>query len=50
MKKGRAVLEKSGVERSHKKNRASKGKVKLFKVAPKSGEPIAKEVNGKVKS
>jgi hypothetical protein len=48
LKKGKAGSEKSGVNRSQKKDQASKDKVKWFKVAPKSGEPISKEVNGKV--
>jgi hypothetical protein len=48
MKRGRAVPEKSGVERSQKKDWASKDKVKWFKVAPNSGEQTLKEVNGKV--
>jgi hypothetical protein len=42
MKRGKAVPEKSGVEKSQKKVWASKDKVKWFKVAPKSGEHTTK--------
>jgi methionyl-tRNA formyltransferase len=48
MKMSRAVPEKPGVEKSQKKDWASKEKVKWIKVALKSGEQTTKEVNGKV--